>query len=247
MSRQEISKEKLDKLMADVDAARNQVDALWNNLDDLHTEIADFVAEMAKQDKEPETEVTPGETPKTEYYVEWPKKNANVPEKGIPIPTFAPVVILRTVVGEGETVDAGDIIFILYGGKRKVSRDGGRSGTNSFETFRLEQDDSRKEWDYLANPKERIMGEKSVQVLLGLMASPSLCTDKDWLSNERDNNYKEVPVKAECAGVVHYNNPAYAHDKNTPVAANEFFRSTSLLTGANVSEKGLVCTIDPLK
>ena len=134
--------------------------------------------------------------PKASYAAAWPKRLDTVDASVCP--TYANNVILKTMVDEGDAVDVGDILFVIYGGKQKDKRDiggvhryttyalrvwfnplGGREYAESFDSLYY---DKQKNWMYIGEVVE----------------------DNDSAVLSIDDNYEEITVKAECRGIVHY-------------------------------------------
>ena len=130
---------------------------------------------------------------KTSYTAAWPKRLDTVDASVCP--TYANNLILKTMVNEGDAVDVGDILFVIYGGKQKDKRDIDKTHdykhsahwnmdsdiayVNSFDSLYY---DEQKSWMYIGKIKDE--------------------HDSSVLSI--DDNYEEIIVKAECRGIVHY-------------------------------------------
>ena len=130
---------------------------------------------------------------KTSYTAAWPKRLDTVDASVCP--TYANNLILKTMVNEGDAVDVGDILFIIYGGKQKDKRDIDKTHdykhsahwnmdsdiayVDSFDSLYY---DEQKSWMYIGKIKDE--------------------HDSSVLSI--DDNYEEIIVKAECRGIVHY-------------------------------------------
>lgn len=148
--------------------------------------------------------------PKTSYMAVWPKRLDTVDASVCP--TYANNVILKTMVDEGDAVDVGDVLFVIYGGKQKYKRDIGglhkydhddwpywipdpktfRGHLKSFDSLYY---DKQKKWMYIGTVQNN-----HSWMFIGMVqndASPALIID---------DNYEEVTVKAECRGIVHYSN-----------------------------------------
>ena len=131
---------------------------------------------------------------KTSYTAAWPKRLDTVDASVCP--TYANNLILKTMVNEGDAVDVGDILFVIYGGKQKDKRDIDKSHDyRDSAHWNLESDivayvdsfdslyyDEQKSWMYIGKIKDE--------------------DDDSVLSI--DDNYEEIIVKAECRGIVHY-------------------------------------------
>lgn len=131
---------------------------------------------------------------KTSYTAAWPKR-LNTVDASV-CPTYANNLILKTMVNEGDAVDVGDILFVIYGGKQKDKRDIDKSHDyRDSAHWNLESDivayvdsfdslyyDEQKSWMYIGKIKDE--------------------DDDSVLSI--DDNYEEIIVKAECRGIVHY-------------------------------------------
>lgn len=202
---------------------------------------------------------------KTSYTAAWPKRLDTVDASVCP--TYANNVILKTMVNEGDAVGEGDILFILYGGKKKEdwaphSHDlfgmilSGVLASSPFEAdghpFRFDRVLYQKEkrWKYLGEDGE---SEENAPAL-GI-----------------DENYEKIVVKAECNGIVHYGedisvqpfqdvpkisliNPSgdphiralMSSTDQLPISEKEYFRSGSLLKLDNISSS-VICTITPVE
>lgn len=130
---------------------------------------------------------------KTSYTAAWPKRLDTVDASVCP--TYANNLILKTIVNEGDAVDVGDILFVIYGGKQKDKRDIDKTHdykhsahwnmdsdiayVDSFDSLYY---DEQKSWMYIGKIKDE--------------------HDSSVLSI--DDNYEEIIVKAECRGIVHY-------------------------------------------
>ena len=130
---------------------------------------------------------------KTSYTAAWPKRLDTVDASVCP--TYANNLILKTMVNEGDAVDVGDILFVIYGGKQKDKRDIDKTHdykhsahwnidsdiayVDSFDSLYY---DEQKSWMYIGKIKDE--------------------HDSSVLSI--DDNYEEIIVKAECRGIVHY-------------------------------------------
>lgn len=145
----------------------------------------------------------------TSYTAAWPKRLDTVDASVCP--AYANNLILKTMVNEGDAVGEGDILFILYGGKKKedwaplpqhIDILGSIfSGVSIFDVSRAivasgrDEDDGHpfrfgrvlyqkeKHWKYLGEDGE---SEENAPAL-GI-----------------DENYEKIVVKAECNGIVHY-------------------------------------------
>lgn len=263
-----------------------QLSALYNLLGadgQLIAEAADAVSFIEKGDKEGLLEAADAweeldpvlpkaylgiKELKTAYTAAWPKRLDDVDADTCP--AYANNLILKTMVNEGDAVDVGDILFVIYGGKQKDKRDIDKSheygtyGTNNNRvyTFDALYYDKQKNWMYVG-----IEGEEADSSALRI-----------------DENYEKIVVKAECRGIVHYSDdicalpfqdiisswrnirPGYgvfavylgsqsydphikALDESTAqpvVSKDEYYRSGSLLSLDNVSSS-VICTITPVK
>ena len=211
---------------------------------------------------------------KTSYTVAWPKRLDTVDASVCP--AYANNVILKTMVNEGDAVDVGDILFVIYGGKQKDKRDIDKihdyrdsvhwnlwegSDTAYVDSFDSLYYDEQKSWMYIGKIKDE--------------------NDDSVLSI--DDNYEEIIVKAECRGIVHYcddictlpfrdiiswkrinvfhidtvqrvmNRTGDPHIKalndstaQPVVSKDEYYRSGSLLKLDNISSS-VICTITPVE
>ena len=130
---------------------------------------------------------------KTSYTAAWPKRLDTVDASVCP--AYANNLILKTMVNEGDAVDVGDILFVIYGGKQKDKRDIDKTHDYKhsvqrianfdiacLDTFDSLYYDEQKSWMYIGKIKDE--------------------DDDSVLSI--DDNYEEIIVKAECQGIVHY-------------------------------------------
>ena len=130
---------------------------------------------------------------KTAYTAAWPKRLDDVDADTCP--AYANNLILKTMVNEGDAVDVGDILFVIYGGKQKDKRDidkihnynhsahwNSEYDIASVDPFDSLYYDEQKSWMYIG----KIEDEDDDSVL------------------SIDDNYEEIIVKAECRGIVHY-------------------------------------------
>ena len=130
---------------------------------------------------------------KTSYTAAWPTRLDTVDASVCP--AYANNVILKTMVNEGDAVDEGDILFVIYGGKQKDKRDIDKihdykdsadwnmdSDIAYVDSFDSLYYDEQKSWMYIGKIKDE--------------------DDDSVLSI--DDNYEEIIVKAECQGIVHY-------------------------------------------
>ena len=211
---------------------------------------------------------------KTSYTAAWPKRLDTVDASVCP--AYANNLILKTMVNEGDAVDEGDILFVIYGGKQKDKRDidkihdywgadwnGDIAYVDSFDSLYY---DNQKSWMYIG----KIKNEDDDSVL------------------SIDDNYEEIIVKAECRGIVHYcddictlpfqniiswkrikirpsfflvlrtqggvlNRTGDPHIKalndstaQPVVSKDEYYRSGSLLKLDNISSS-VICTITPVE
>ena len=130
---------------------------------------------------------------KTSYTAAWPKRLDTVDASVCP--AYANNLILKTMVNEGDAVDVGDILFVIYGGKQKDKRDINKTHDYKhsvqrianfdiacLDTFDSLYYDEQKSWMYIGKIKDE--------------------DDDSVLSI--DYNYEEIIVKAECQGIVHY-------------------------------------------
>ena len=130
---------------------------------------------------------------KTAYTAAWPKRLDTVDASVCP--AYANNLILKTMVNEGDAVDVGDILFVIYGGKQKDKRDINKTHDYKhsvqrianfdiacLDTFDSLYYDEQKSWMYIGKIKDE--------------------DDDSVLSI--DDNYEEIIVKAECQGIVHY-------------------------------------------
>lgn len=133
--------------------------------------------------------------PKTSYAAAWPKRLDTVDASVCP--TYANNVILKTMVNEGDAVDVGDILFVIYGGKQKDKRDIG--GVHRYTTyaplvgFNLFHMEYAESFDSLYYDKQK-----------NWMYIGEVVKDNDSAVLSIDDNYEEITVKAECRGIVHY-------------------------------------------
>ncbi|WP_444225063.1 hypothetical protein [Dialister succinatiphilus] len=256
-----------------------QLSALYNLLGadgQLIAEAADAVSFIEKGDKEGLLEAAGAweelnpvlpkaylgiKELKTAYTAAWPKRLDDVDADTCP--TYANNLILKTMVNEGDAVDEGDILFVIYGGEETDKRDiGGEHHysyhgytylhyhyANSFDSIYY---DKQKNWMYIGKIK-----------------------DEDTLGSI-DENYEEIIVKAECRGIVHYSDDicnlpfqdisndwheeasnfdggddphikAINESTDQPVVSkDEYYRSGSLLKLDNISSS-VICTIAPVK
>ena len=252
-----------------------QLSALYNLLGadgQLIAEAADAVSFIEKGDKEGLLEAAGAweeldpvlpkaylgiKELKTAYTAAWPKRLDTVDASVCP--AYANNVILKTMVNEGDAVDVGDILFVIYGGKQKDKRDiGGEHYYSTYDCFARSFDriyyDEQKRWMYIGKVKDE---------------------DDDSILSI-DENYEEIIVKAECRGIVHYSddicnlpfqdisNDWYEEASNFDrgddphikainestaqpvVSKDEYYRSGSLLSLDNVSSS-VICTITPVK
>lgn len=252
-----------------------QLSALYNLLGadgQLIAEAADAVSFIEKGDKEGLLEAAGAweeldpvlpkaylgiKELKTAYTAAWPKRLDDVDASVCP--AYANNVILKTMVNEGDAVDVGDILFVIYGGKQKDKRDiGGEHYYSTYDCFARSFDriyyDEQKRWMYIGKVKDE--------------------DDDSVLSI--DENYEEIIVKAECRGIVHYSDDicnlpfqdisndwyeeASSFDRGDDphikainestaqpvVSKDEYYRSGSLLSLDNVSSS-VICTITPVK
>lgn len=256
-----------------------QLSALYNLLGaagQLIAEAADAVSFIEKGDKEGLLEAAGSweeldsvlpkaylgiKELKTAYTAAWPKRLDDVDADTCP--AFANNLILKTMVNEGDAVDVGDILFVIYGGKQTDKRDIDKSheystydnkGCSEY-TFDSLYYDKQKNWMYVG------IEEK----------------EADRSALRIDENYEKIVVKADCRGIVHYsddicalpfqdiisgwtkltrnffaliNDPHInALDESTAqpvVSKDEYYRSGSLLSLDNVSSS-VICTIAPVK
>lgn len=259
-----------------------QLSALYNLLGadgQLIAEAADAVSFIEKGDKEGLLEAADAweeldpvlpkaylgiKELKTSYTAAWPKRLDNVDADTCP--AYANNLILKTMVNEGDAVDEGDILFVIYGGKQKDKRDMG--GEHIYSAY-VDDDynwcvfsfdriyyDEQKSWMYIGKVKY----------------------EDDSSDLSIDDNYEEITVKAECRGIVHYsddicNLPFQGisndwHEKGRyfdrggddphikainnestaqpAVSKDEYYRSGSLLNLDNVSSS-VICTIAPVE
>ena len=211
---------------------------------------------------------------KTSYTAAWPKRLDTVDASVCP--AYANNVILKTMVNEGDAVDVGDILFVIYGGKQKDKRDIDKihdyrdsvhwnlwegSDIAYVDSFDSLYYDEQKSWMYIGKIKDE--------------------NDDSVLSI--DDNYEEIIVKAECRGIVHYcddictlpfqdiiswkrinvfdlvpvprvlNRTGDPHIKalndstaQPVVSKDEYYRSGSLLSLDNISSS-VICTITPVE
>ena len=204
---------------------------------------------------------------KTAYTADWPKRLDDVDADTCP--AYANILMLKTMVNEGDAVDEGDILFVIYEGMQRGKRDIDKS--HEFGTF-SEKDcrvyifdalyyDNQKNWMYVG-----IEGEEADSSALRI-----------------DENYEKIVVKAECRGIVLYcddictlpfrdiiswkrinvfdlvpvprvlNRTGDPHIKalndstaQPVVSKDEYYRSGSLLKLDNISSS-VICTITPVK
>ena len=262
-----------------------QLSALYNLLGadgQLIAEAADAVSFIEKGDKEGLLEAAGAweelnpvlpkaylgiKELKTAYTTAWPKRLDDVDADTCP--AYANNLILKTMVNEGDAVDEGDILFVIYGGKQRGKRDIDKS--HDYDTYYGICDpriytfdelyyDKQKNWMYVG-----IEGEEADSSALRI-----------------DENYEKIVVKAECRGIVHYSDDICAlpfqdiisswgtyhkicggvylasrsydpHIKalndstaQPVVSKDEYYRSGSLLSLDNVSSS-VICTITPVK
>lgn len=143
---------------------------------------------------------------KTSYAAAWPKRLDTVDASVCP--AYANNVILKTMVNEGDAVDVGDVLFVIYGGKQKAKRDIG--GIHSYSTYQSFITlvarsfdslyyDKQKKWMYIG----KLEDSKQISVFdLGRI----VMMEHEYNSSDLsiDDNYEEITVKAECRGIVHY-------------------------------------------
>lgn len=153
---------------------------------------------------------------KTSYTAAWPKRLDTVDASVCP--TYANNVILKTMVNEGDAVGEGDILFILYGGKREEDRASTVSskgftkcsflGSALNDVFKNMEDALRAGRQNLWENEvgyEFLFGREIYQKEKGWMY-----LGEDGESEEKapvlgiDVNYEKIVVKAECNGIVHY-------------------------------------------
>lgn len=158
---------------------------------------------------------------KTSYTAAWPKRLDTVDASVCP--TYANNVILKTMVNEGDAVGEGDILYILYGGKREEDRastflrEDFTKGSFFFkpisdafgsDVFKNMEDVFRAgRQNYWENEVgyEFHFGREIYQKEKGWMY-----LGEDGESEENapvlgiDENYEKIVVKAECNGIVHY-------------------------------------------
>lgn len=258
-----------------------QLSALYNLLGadgQLIAEAADAVSFIEKGDKEGLLEAAGAweeldpvlpkaylgiKELKTAYTAAWPKRLDDVDADTCP--AYANNLILKTMVNEGDAVDEGDILFVIYGGKQKDKRDIGGEHYYSFyhkylgvyqcvRSFDRIYYDEQKRWMYIGKVKD----------------------EDDSSDLSIDDNYEAIVVKAECQGIVHFSDeicnlpfqdiPNDWHEKGSwfdrdddphikainrftaqpAVSKNEYYRSGSLLNLDNVSSS-VICTITPVK
>lgn len=183
-----------------------QLSALYNLLGadgQLIAEAADAVSFIEKGDKEGLLEAAGAweeldpvlpkaylgiKELKTAYTAAWPRRLDDVDADTCP--AYANNLILKTMVNEGDAVDEGDILFVIFGGKQRGKRDSDKSheyGTYGDPSCRVYTFDSLyydkpKNWMYVG-----IEGEEADSSALRI-----------------DENYETIVVKAECRGIVHY-------------------------------------------
>lgn len=261
-----------------------QLSALYNLLGadgQLIAEAADAVSFIEKGDKEGLLEAAGAweeldpvlpkaylgiKELKTAYTAAWPKRLDDVDADTCP--AYANNLILKTMVNEGDAVDEGDILFVIYGGKQKDKRDIG--GEHYYSTY-ANLFDSRPYYKYARSFDRIYYDEQKSWMYIGKAVE-----DNDDAVLSIDDNYEEITVKAECQGIVHYSDDIcnlpfqhissdwddYARDfdrENDPhihaincsldqpgVSWNEYYRSGSLLNLDNVSSS-VICTITPVK
>lgn len=255
-----------------------QLSALYNLLGadgQLIAEAADAVSFIEKGDKEGLLEAAGAweeldpvlskaylgiKELKTAYTAAWPKRLDTVDASVCP--AYANNLILKTMVNEGDAVDEGDILFVIYGGHQMGKRDIDKSheyGTygDGVYTFDALYYDKQKNWMYVG-----IVGKEADSSALRI-----------------DENYEKIVVKAGCRGIVHYSDDICAlpfqdiisswrniwrgiylwsrsydpHIKalndstaQPVVSKDEYYRSGSLLSLDNVSSS-VICTITPVK
>lgn len=253
-----------------------QLSALYNLLGadgQLIAEAADAVSFIEKGDKEGLLEAAGAweeldpvlpkaylgiKELKTAYTAAWPKRLDTVDASVCP--AYANNLILKTMVNEGDAVDEGDILFVIYGGKQKDKRDidksheyGNSGGVYTFDALYY---DKQKNWMYVG-----IEGGEADRSALRI-----------------DENYEKIVVKAECRGIVLYSDDICALPfqdiisswRNMPfgclvslsydphikalndstaqptISKDEYYRSGSLLSLDNVSSS-VICTVTPVK
>lgn len=198
---------------------------------------------------------------KTSYTAAWPKRLDDVDADTCP--AYANNLILETMVNEGEAVDEGDILFVIYGGKQKDKRDIG--GEHDYSTY-----------DYFISTYARSFDRIYYDEQKSWMYIGKAVKDNDDAVLSIDDNYEEIIVKAECRGIVHFSDEIcnlpfqhissdwhkkaeYFDRRDDPhikainestaqpsVSWNEYYRSGSLLNLDNVSSS-VICTIAPVK
>lgn len=263
-----------------------QLSALYNLLGadgQLIAEAADAVSFIEKGDKEGLLEAAGAweeldpvlpkaylgiKELKTSYTAAWPKRLDGVDADTCP--AYANNLILKTMVNEGDAVDEGDILFVIYGGKKTDKRDIDKS--HEYRTYGSLDDlvytfdalyyDKQKNWMYIG-----MEGEEADNSALRI-----------------DENYGKIVVKAECRGIAHYSDDIcalpfqniisswrgkhsrycaslslgsrgydphikaidYESTAQPVVSKDEYYRSGSLLNLDNVSSS-VICTIAPVK
>ncbi|WP_444214352.1 hypothetical protein [Dialister succinatiphilus] len=152
---------------------------------------------------------------KTAYTAVWPKRLDDVDADTCP--AYANNLILKTMVNEGDAVDEGDILFVIYGGHQRGKRDIDKShkyGTygkknNRVYTFDALYYDKQKNWMYVG-----IEGEEADSSALGI-----------------DENYEKIVVKAACRGIVHYSDDICALPFQDIISSWRDIRRTSFTPG----------------
>lgn len=153
---------------------------------------------------------------KTSYTAAWPKRLDTVDASVCP--TYANNVILKTMVNEGDAVGEGDILFILYGGKREEDRASTVSskGFTKCSFFGSALNDVFKNMEDALRAGRQNLWENEVGYEF-LFGREIYQKEKGWMylgedgeSEEKapvlgiDENYEKIVVKAECNGIVHY-------------------------------------------
>ncbi len=265
-----------------------QLSALYNLLGadgQLIAEAADAVSFIEKGDKEGLLEAAGAweeldpvlpkaylgiKEMKTSYTAAWPKRLDDVDADTCP--AYANNLILKTMVNEGDAVDEGDILFVIYGGEQKDKRDIG--GEHSYSTY--DHDDYWDYWEHCTHQYARSFDRIYYDEQKSWMYIGKVKYEDDSSDLSIDDNYEAIVVKAECRGIVHFSDEicnlpfqdisndwhqkagsfnrgddphikAINESNAQPVVSkDEYYRSGSLLNLDNVSSS-VICTITPVK
>ena len=260
-----------------------QLSALYNLLGadgQLIAEAADAVSFIEKGDKEGLLEAAGAweeldpvlpkaylgiKELKTAYTAAWPKRLDDVDADTCP--AYANNLILKTMVNEGDAVDVGDILFVIYGGEQKDKRDIGGEHHYSYHDYTY----SNEKYSYACSFDSIYYDKQKNWMYVGIERE-----EADSSALRIDENYEKIVVKAECRGIVHYSddicnlpfqdisNDWYEEASNFDrgddphikainestaqpvVSKDEDYRSGSLLSLDNVSSS-VICTITPVE